>query len=210
MDMITRHTAFPLALAFVVPLLLAGCFPDIPDSGTATPVDTSTTTGGTTGTGQITTGGTTGGTDDGATDGTGDEATGDTSPGDEATGDGDLGTDGNDNDVGTDGDMDTNGDGEEPADGTPVVTLWVSDTAPAVNEFISLVCLVVDSGTSPALEYEFVSSIGGGEIQHDPTSSNTASVMVPTGLFFINYQCRGINAAGPGPLSEIVRVDVAQ
>jgi hypothetical protein len=208
MEMITRHTAFSLALALIAPLLLAGCFPDIPDSGAATPLESSIPTGGTTGTGQITGGGT--------SDGTGGDAADETPTGNEGTDPGgDAGTDG-DEDVDTDGDLEppgdvpTNGDGEDPTEGTPLVVLSVSDTNPGVNEVIFLTCVATDSGSSLITEFDFFSSIGGGEIVHDLPGNPTASVVVPPGLVFINYQCRGINAAGPGPLSEIVRVDVAE
>lgn len=221
-----RRVVYLFAWLSIAAFWSSGCFSDTSGTSSAIPVSAASSTGdgGTTGptTGGDTAGDTSDGTasgDDAQTDGAADgEDTGgedgQTTPDgggdlDANDNEGDLNGNDNEGDLGTDGDIGTDG-GEEAPPGTPIVVLSVSDTTPTVSDLIFLTCVVTDAGSSLVIEYEFVSSIGGGEIQHDPPANPTASAVIPPGLLFINYQCRGINEAGTGALSDLVRVDVTE
>ncbi len=138
---------------------------------------------------------------------------------------GDQSDGGSSGDDGDGGDTSSNGmDGESPDDpdsigsngmddggdttplGTPVVTLAIGDLAPSAGQTVFLNCVVTDSGGSPATQFEYVSTAGGGEIVQD--GSSIASATIPPGLVSINYQCRATNAAGTGAFSPIATVNI--
>lgn len=206
------------SVALMASLMLTGCFTGAGGPGTANPVfppavdpadnNDGAGNGGTGGAGDQNDGGDGDVGTDGDMDTNGDAGT-------DGAG-GDVNTDGQpgDGDVGTDGDMGTDGDGGiqpfPPPTSGPTVTLVVSDPNPSPSETIFLTCVALDQGSAPITGFDFVSSIGGGEIVHDDPANPTASATIPPGLFFINYQCQASTSEGTGPLSDIVRVDIAQ
>lgn len=146
--------------------------------------------------------------DGGSTDGTGGggSADGGGGTGDPGSGDGGLPSE-DDSQPGSDADT----GGLPPDDGAaggavpPTVILVVSDTNPLPQTLITLNCLVSDAGGDPVTSFGFSSSAGSSEIQQD--GGQTATALVPTGLFTITYTCRGTNQAGTGPDSSPVLVN---
>lgn len=140
----------------------------------------------------------------GSADGTGGGGSGST--GDPGSGDGGLPGD-DDSQPGSDADT----GGLPPDDGAaggavpPTVILFVNDTNPLPQSLITLTCTISDNGGAPVTSFSFSSSAGSAEIQQD--GGQTATALVPSGLFNIAYTCRGTNQAGTGPDSPFVLVN---
>ncbi len=98
------------------------------------------------------------------------------------------------------------GDGGAAQGALASVVLFIDDTNPRPQQFITLTCSVADDGGLPVTSYSFSDSTGSAGITQ--TGDSFATALVPVGFFTLTYTCNATNQAGTGPDSPPVLVTV--